>query len=123
MHDRTFWQPLARGQIVVPGRLPVPSEVQTFVGSQWGHVSGFALPSSKRGVPIDPGPPRLGDFGSAAYKRAALAAIRWSSRRVGAQPTRQSAAWQSPLARWNKGADAISDADSGVSRRGSASRP
>ena len=43
MHDGTFWQPLAFGQIVVKGGLPIAAEVQSFVGSQWGHVRGFAL--------------------------------------------------------------------------------
>jgi hypothetical protein len=32
MHDRTFWQPLAFGQIVIQGGLPIPAKVQSFVG-------------------------------------------------------------------------------------------
>ena len=55
MHDATFWQPLAFGQIVIQGGLPIPAEVQTFVGSQWGHVRGFALTASKPGLPSTPG--------------------------------------------------------------------
>ena len=83
MHDRTFWQPLALGQIVIQGGLPIPAKTQTFVGSQWGHVRGFALPVSKNGLPIDPGPPPIGDPSSATYKQAALNVIRSSSRRAG----------------------------------------
>ena len=33
----------------------VPADVQSFVGAEWGHVRGFALPPSRRGLPIDPG--------------------------------------------------------------------
>src|SRR5262249_54372887 len=91
MHDRTFWQPLAFGQIVVKGGLPIAAEVQSFVGSQWGHVRGFALRAPKDGLPIDPGAPPLGTSSSATYKRAALNVIRRSSRRGGA----------SIAARWN----------------------
>ncbi len=89
MHDATFWQPLAFGRIVIQGGLSVPAEVQPFVGSQWGRVRGFALPAAKDGVPIDPGPPPLGDPSSAAYKQAALDVIRSSSRagRAAAAPT------------------------------------
>jgi hypothetical protein len=111
MHDRTFWQPLALGQIVIQGGLPIPAKTQTFVGSQWGHVRGFALPVSKNGLPIDPGPPPIGDPSSAAYKQAALNVIRSSSRRRGAAIA---AAWTGPEAppgRWNAIANAVSDSE------------
>jgi hypothetical protein len=111
MHDRTFWQPLALGQIVIQGGLPIPAKTQTFVGSQWGHVRGFALPVSKNGLPIDPGPPPIGDPSSAAYKQAALNVIRSSSRRWGAAIA---AAWTGPEAppgRWNAIANAVSDSE------------
>src|SRR5262249_6659692 len=110
MHDRTFWQPLAFGQISVKGGLPVAAKVQTFVGSQWGHVRGFALPAAKDGLPIDPGAPPLGTPTSASYKQAALDVIRWSSRRAG---TSIAARWngsEAPPARWNAIANAVSDA-------------
>ncbi len=74
MHDRTFWQPLALGEVVVQAGLPVPASVQTFVGSQWGRVRPFALPKNLSA--IDPGAPPTGDPSSAAYEDAAVDAIR-----------------------------------------------
>jgi hypothetical protein len=111
MHDRTFWQPLAFGQIVVKGGLPIAAKVQSFVGSQWGHVRGFALPASRDGLPIDPGPPPLGDPSSATYKQAALNVIRWNSRRGGAAIARRWNGPQAPPARWNAIANAVSDSE------------
>ena len=111
MHDRTFWQPLALGQIVIQGGLPIPAKTQTFVGSQWGHVRGFALPVSKNGLPIDPGPPPLGDPSSAAYKQAALNVIRSSSRRRGAAIAARWTGPEAPPGRWNAIANAVSDSE------------
>ncbi|MBA3735195.1 MAG: VCBS repeat-containing protein [Actinobacteria bacterium] len=79
MHDATFWQPLALDQTVAQNGLAVPGNVQTFIGAEWGHVRGFALPQSKRGVPIDPGPPPIGTPPDAAYKQAAVDVIRKSA--------------------------------------------
>jgi hypothetical protein len=79
MHDATFWQPLALDQIVAQNGLAVPGKVQTFIGAQWGHVRGFALPRSKKGLPIDPGPPPIGTPNDAAYKQAAVDVIRKSA--------------------------------------------
>jgi VCBS repeat protein/ASPIC/UnbV protein/uncharacterized protein DUF6851 len=79
MHDATFWQPLALDETVSQNGLAVPGKVQTFVGAQWGHVRGFALPPSKKGVPIDPGPPPIGTPKDAAYKQAAVDVIRKSA--------------------------------------------
>jgi hypothetical protein len=79
MHDATFWQPLALDQTVAQNGLAVPGKVQTFIGAQWGHVRGFALPASKQGVPIDPGPPPIGTPENAAYKQAAVDVIRKSA--------------------------------------------
>jgi len=79
MHDATFWQPLALDQTVAQNGLAVPGKVQTFIGAQWGHVRGFALPSSRKGVPIDPGPPPIGTPEDAAYKQAAVDVIRKSA--------------------------------------------
>src|SRR5438876_2357133 len=79
MHDPTFWQPLALDQNVAQNGLTVPGKVQTFIGAHWGHVRGFALPASKNGVPIDPGPPPIGTPGDAAYKQAAVDVIRKSA--------------------------------------------
>ena len=79
MHDTTFWQPLALDQTVAQNGLAVPGKVQTFIAAQWGHVRGFALPASKSGVPIDPGPPPIGTPKDAAYKQAAVDVIRKSA--------------------------------------------
>ncbi len=113
MHDSTFWQPLAFGQIVIQGGIPIPAKVQTFGGSQWGHVRGFALAPSKRGLPIDPGPPRIGDPTSAAYKRAAVNAIRLGNRQAGRAIAGFWADGPGSLTapgRWNAIANAVSDA-------------
>ena len=63
MHDPTLWQPLALGTVAAQGLAPIPALVQTFVGSQWGHVKGFALHPSAKGLPIDPGAPPIGGRG------------------------------------------------------------
>jgi hypothetical protein len=109
MHDRTFWQPLAFGQIVVQGGLSIPAKVQTFDDPQWGHVRGFALPASKKGLPLDPGAPPFGDPASAAYKQAALQVIRVTARRERAVLGARSTGDQAP-ARWNRVAAAVADA-------------
>ena len=79
MTDPNRWQPLALAQIVAQNGLPIPGNVQRFVGPHWGHVKGFALPPAADGTPIDPGPPpRLGET-DAAFERAAVEVIRDSS--------------------------------------------
>jgi Na+-translocating ferredoxin:NAD+ oxidoreductase RnfD subunit len=95
VHDATFWQPLALSQLQPQGGGSVPAGVQAFSDPQWGHVRGFALPRSSKGLPVDPGPPRLGIPSAASYKDAALAAIRATA---GASTTSQPGT--SPLA-WN----------------------
>jgi hypothetical protein len=122
MHDRTFWQPLAFRQIVVQGGLPVPAQVQTFIGSQWGHVRGFALPSSRSGLAIDPGAPPIGDPSSPAYKKAALAVIRRSSRPGGSTLRRWTESATAP-ARWNAIANVVSDSKELEARIGSGAAP
>jgi Na+-transporting NADH:ubiquinone oxidoreductase subunit NqrB len=81
VHDATFWQPLALGQVAAHGLAAIPAKIQSFAGAQWGHVRGFALPASANGLPIDPGPPPLGDPSTASYKDAAVAVIRATSRK------------------------------------------
>ena len=105
MHDPTFWQPLALGQVAAQGLAPIPADVQAFVGAQWGHVRGFALPASPRGLPIDPGAPPLGLASSRTYTGAVLDVIRASAGRgaiVGSTPVdwnaRANAATASSLA-------------------------
>jgi hypothetical protein len=79
MHDPTLWQPLALAQTVTQNGLAVPAKVQAFVGAGWGHVRGFALPRSKKGLPVDIGPPPIGTPADAAYKQAAVDVIRKSA--------------------------------------------
>jgi hypothetical protein len=75
-----LWQPLALGTIQPHSSLIAePADVQTFTGAEWGHVRSFALPRSRRGLPIDPGASPLQDSASAAYKRAAVAVLRATS--------------------------------------------
>jgi hypothetical protein len=79
MRDPNSWQPLALARIVAQNGIPQPGSVQSFIGPHWGHVRGFALPPSERGVPIDPGePPRLAER-AGGFERDALAVIRRSA--------------------------------------------
>jgi hypothetical protein len=63
MADPNRWQPLQIEHMISQNGIPVTNGVQVAIGTQWGHVTGFALPASgAHGTPIDPGPPpRLGD--------------------------------------------------------------
>jgi hypothetical protein len=80
MADPNRWQPLALAEQVSQNGLPIPGQVQTFIGPHWGHVRAFALSPSEAGTPIDPGPPPLlGTATDAAYKAAAIEVIRYSS--------------------------------------------
>ena len=81
MRDPSRWQPLALARLVAQNGLPIPGRVQTFIGPHWGHVAGFALPRSREGLPLDPGPvPELGDPGSDVdFKATAVSVIRYSS--------------------------------------------
>ena len=81
MRDPNRWQPLALANNVAQNGIPVPGKVQTFIGSHWGHVAGFALPASPEGLPLDPGPaPQLGNpISDAVFKQTAVAVIRYSS--------------------------------------------
>ena len=80
MRDPNRWQPLALARIVAQNGIPMPGSVQSFIGPNWGHVGGFAVPASDDGVPIDPGaPPVLDDEdGGRDFKREALMVIRRS---------------------------------------------
>ncbi len=81
MRDPNAWQPLSLGLQLSQNGLPIPGNVQTFIGPQWGSVTPFALTPSPTGTPIDPGPPpRLGDPATdAEFKQAALDVLRYSS--------------------------------------------
>ncbi len=84
--DSTFWTPLALGTIQPHSLTPAPTRIQSFVGAEWGHVRSFALPHSRRGLPIDPGAPPLGDPSGSAYKQEALAVLRATSTAGTVQP-------------------------------------
>ena len=80
MTDPNRWQPLALAQFVAQNGLPIPGNVQRFVGPHWGHVRSFALPASPEGTPIDPGPPPfLGEATDRDFKQEAVQVIRYSS--------------------------------------------
>jgi hypothetical protein len=80
MADPNHWQPLALAEQISQNGLPIPGQVQTFIGPHWGHVRSFALAPSETGTPIDPGPPPLlGSASDAAFKEAAVEIIRYSS--------------------------------------------
>jgi len=81
MEDPNRWQPLAVDELLTQNEQELPSDVQEFVGSQWGSVTGFALPQSANGMPLDPGPPPyLGDpTTDSDFKAAAVEVIRYSS--------------------------------------------
>ncbi len=79
VENAAFWQPLALAAIQPHSLAAVPADVQSFVGAEWGRVRSFALPRSRRGLPIDPGASPLQDPSSAGYKRAAVAVLRATS--------------------------------------------
>jgi hypothetical protein len=81
MNDPNHWQPLALKEQVSQNGLPIPGQIQSFIGPHWGHVTSFALPASDQGTPIDPGPPPLlGDAATdAAFKAEAVEIIRRSN--------------------------------------------
>jgi len=80
MKDPNHWQPLALDKQLSQNGLPIPGQVQSFIGPYWGHVTSFALPPSDQGTPIDPGaPPRLGDAATdQEFKDEAVEIIRRS---------------------------------------------
>ena len=59
MNDPDRWQPLILKEALSQNGLPLPGGEQTFIGSNWGDVTPFALEPSDDGLPIDPGPPPL----------------------------------------------------------------
>jgi hypothetical protein len=81
MRDPGRWQPLALAEQIAQNGLPIPGQIQSFIGPHWGTVKSFALPPSENGTPIDPGPPpRPGDAATDAdFKQAAIDVIRFSS--------------------------------------------
>ena len=77
MHDATFWQPLALGQIARREGSPDPGEDSDASSTRnGGTFAASRFRRSGKGLPIDPGPPPIGDPSSAAYKQAAVNVIR-----------------------------------------------
>ncbi len=80
MADPSHWQPLSIGQQFSQNGIPIPGNVQGYIGAQWGHVTPFALPQTDSGLPVDPGPPpTLGGADDADFKREALDVLLASS--------------------------------------------
>ncbi len=79
--DPNRWQPLALEYAISQNGIPIPEEIQTFVGPHWGYVTPFAIDPAPGGLPLDPGPPPyLGDPDTGrAYRQAAVEVIRYSS--------------------------------------------
>jgi len=94
VQDATFWQPLALGTIQPHSLTATPSNVQSFVGAEWGHVRTFALPNSQRGLPLD-----LPDPSSSTYKQAAVAVLRAASGKRAAPRAWSPLDWNSLAAR------------------------
>jgi len=79
MADPSRWQPLALEEQLSQNGLPIPGQLQTFIGPHWGHVTSFAMAPSETGTPIDLGPPpRLDDETADEFKESALEVIRHS---------------------------------------------
>ena len=81
--DKNSWQPLALDFIIAQNGIPLPDNVQSFLGAHWGYVTPFALKRvDSQDIYDDPGPPPyLG--GSPAedleFKEAVNRVIRFSS--------------------------------------------
>src|SRR5579864_6427791 len=76
--DPNRWQPLQLEHMISQNGIPVVNGVQQFVGSHWGGVKGFALPSGGADrLPLDPGPPPR--YGEPAYAEQALEVLRDSA--------------------------------------------
>jgi len=77
MYDPNSWQPLALSHQVTQNGIPIPGNVQVYVGSQWGSVLPFA--ANLNALLPNP-PPRLHDpLTDASFKQGAIDVIRASS--------------------------------------------
>jgi hypothetical protein len=81
MRDPNAWQPLSLAKQLSQNGLPIPGNIQEFIGPHWGFVTPFALAPSATGTPIDPGPPpRLGDARTdALFRESAVEVLRHSA--------------------------------------------
>jgi hypothetical protein len=116
MRDPNAWQPLSLGEQIAQNGLPIPGNVQTFVGPQWGDVTPFALSESPTGPPIDPGPPpRLGDPATGEPYET-VTALRADFQRAVAEYWADGPKSETPPGHWNLIANEVSDAP-GFERR------
>lgn len=78
--DPDRWQPLLLDANVSQNGVPLPGGEQTFIGSNWGSVTPFAIEVVEQ-PPLDPGaPPRIGDTATAdQYRSEAVDVIRASA--------------------------------------------
>ncbi|WP_395161253.1 vanadium-dependent haloperoxidase [Ilumatobacter sp.] len=78
--DPDRWQPLILEEALSQNGLPIPAGEQTFIGSNWGDVTPFAITPAAEGPPIDPGPPPFFADPATAdeYRASALAVVRAS---------------------------------------------
>jgi len=90
--DPNRWQPLALDKMIGQNGVPLPGKIQTFVGSQWGDVTPFALTrANPTDLYLDPGPqPQLTGLGDATdltFKAQVQQVIELSSRLTPDDPT------------------------------------
>lgn len=78
--DPDRWQPLLLETNVSQNNVPLPGGAQTFIGSNWGSVTPFAIEVESQ-PPLDPGPPpRITDPDTAeGYRQQAVEVLRASS--------------------------------------------
>src|SRR5919106_1461445 len=106
MLDPNRWQPLALAQFVAQNGLPIPGNVQRFVGPHWGHVQGFALPTSPEGTNDGDGHEANPATGSPYAPNVVL---RGDFTRVLAQFWADGPASETPPGHWNTIANEVSD--------------
>jgi hypothetical protein len=90
MTNPNRWQPLQIAHMISQNGIPVTNGVQVAIGTQWGHVTGFALSAGgAHGTPIDPGPPPMLGVPAtdAALKAQLVEVIRDSSQLDPSNPT------------------------------------
>lgn len=81
MRDPNRWQQLEFVMATTQNGQQLDSNVQDYVGPHWGSVTPFALDPAPDGLPLDPGPPPLlGTASDEAFRAAARAVVRASSR-------------------------------------------
>jgi hypothetical protein len=77
------WQKLYINQLTAQNGIVLPSNLQAYVGPQWGPVTPFAMKSNSGPYSwsdLDPGPqPQLGGVGDAEYRAQALAVLQMSN--------------------------------------------